>query len=87
MMESGNRRPEIHYPCRWEYKIIGTDVNKILSAVENCVLGLEYSVSPSNVSRNGIYYSFNISVMVPNEVVRDLVFEKLQKSEHINFVI
>ncbi len=87
MIESRNNKPEIHYPCRWEYKVIGSDVNKLLAAVEDCVLGLEHSVSPSNVSRNGIYYSFNISVEVPNEVVRDLIFEKLQRNENIKFVI
>ncbi len=86
-MNDEERRPEIDYPCIWDYKVIGNDVENILSAVEDSVLGLEYSVSPSNVSRTGKYFSFNISMEVPNEVVRDLVFENLQKNEHIKFVI
>jgi len=87
MMDNDNHKPEIDYPCNWGYKVIGTDVNQILSAIEESALGLDYSVSPSNVSRTGKYFSFNVVMEVPNEVVRDLVFENLQKNEHIKFVI
>lgn len=86
-MINEDRRPEIDYPCIWNYKVIGNNVDDILAAVKDSVLGLEYSVRPSNVSRTGKYFSFNISIEVPNEVVRDLVFENLQKNDHIKFVI
>lgn len=86
-MINEDRKPEISYPCIWNYKVIGSNVENILLAVKDSVLGLEYSVRPSNVSRTGKYFSFNISMEVPNEVVRDLVFENLQKNEHIKFVI
>jgi uncharacterized protein len=80
-------RPRIDYPCEWEYKIIGENVDKILLAIETASLGLEYTVSPSNLSRNGKYCSLNMRLMVPNEVVRDLVYEKLSSSESVRFVI
>jgi len=86
-MENEKNDLKIEYPCKWGYKVIGSDVDNILLAIEKSVLGLEYSVSPSNVSKTGKYISFNILMEVPNEVVRDLVFENLQKNEHINFVI
>jgi uncharacterized protein len=86
-MENDRSKLEIEYPCTWGYKVIGSDVDNILSAIETSALGLDYSVSPSNVSKTGKYVSFNIEVEVPNEVVRDLVFENLQKSEHIKFVV
>jgi uncharacterized protein len=87
MTEFEGNKPEIEYPCNWGYKVIGSDVDEILSAIEDSALGLKYSITPSNVSKTGKYYSFNIEMEVPNEVVRDLVFEKLQKSEHIKFVL
>jgi uncharacterized protein len=86
-MMNYEKKPEIEYPCTWGYKVIGSDVDNILSAVEDSALGLEYSVKPSNVSKTGKYYSFNIEMEVPNEVVRDLVFENLQKNENIKYVL
>jgi uncharacterized protein len=85
--ENDKNKLEIEYPCNWGYKVIGSDVDEILSAIEQSALGLEYTVSPSNISKTGKYYSFNIEMEVPNEVVRDLIFENLQKSEHIKFVL
>jgi uncharacterized protein len=87
MMDSDKNKPEIEYPCTWGYKVIGSDVDEILSAVQDSALGLDYSVTPSNVSKTGKYFSFNIEMEVPNEVVRDLVFENLQKNDSIKFVL
>ena len=67
----------IEYPTKWEYKIIGNDVDKLLKAVEGAVPGLEYEITPSNISKNEKYYSLNVTVVVSSEVVRDLVFQKL----------
>jgi uncharacterized protein len=86
-MDNDKKKLEIEYPCTWGYKVIGSDVDGILAAVEDSALGLEYSVTPSNVSKTGKYYSFNIEIKVPNEVVRDLVFENLQKNDNIKFVV
>jgi len=85
--ESDNRRPEIQYPCEWGYKVIGTDVNKILAAIEEASMGIAYDVTPSNISKNGKYFSINFSLQVPNEVVRNLIYEKLNKNAEIKMVI
>jgi uncharacterized protein len=85
--ESENRRPEIEYPCEWGYKVIGTDVNIILAAIEEASMGLTYDVTPSNISKNGKYFSINFTLQVPNEVVRNLIYEKLNKNPEIKMVI
>lgn len=87
ILDSDSQKPEITYPCEWAYKVIGTDVNKILFAIEEAAMGLTYDVSPSNVSSNGKYFSLNLKLEVPNETVRNLIFEKLGKSPDIKFVI
>jgi putative lipoic acid-binding regulatory protein len=89
MLDNGEfeQRPKIEYPCEWEYKIIGENIDEILSAIESASLGLEYTVSPSNMSRNGKYCSLNLKLVVPNEVVRDLVYEKLSSNDFVRFVI
>jgi uncharacterized protein len=86
MILDPNQRPEIIYPCEWSYKIIGNNIDKILEAIENAVSGLKYDVTPSNISKNGNYYSLNLKLTVPNEVVRDLIYQKLDSSEFVKIV-
>jgi uncharacterized protein len=86
MILDSNQRPEITYPCEWSYKIIGNNIDKILKAVESAVSGLKYEVTPSNISKNGNYYSLNLTLTVPNEVVRDLIYQKLDSSDSIKIV-
>lgn len=82
-----NKKPQIEYPCKWPYKIIGKSVEEMINAVEEVVVGLEYDLTPSNISRKGKYFSLNIFVVVPSEIVRDLIFQKLSAHPAINFVI
>ena len=87
ILESDSQRPEIKYPCKWGYKVIGTDVNKIIHAIEEASVGLVPDITPSNISKNGNYFSINFTLEVPNEVVRNLVYEKLSNNPEIKIVI
>ena len=87
MNDSNKRKPVIEYPTKWDYKVIGTDVDKLLKAVEEATPGLKYEVTPSNISKNEKYYSLKVTVIVPSEVVRDLVFQKLSEHPNIKMVI
>ncbi len=87
ILDSDMQKPEIDYPCEWAYKVIGSDVNKILFAIETAAMGLSYDVSPSNVSSNGKYFSINFKLEVPNETVRNLIYEKLGNSPDVKFVL
>ena len=82
-----NQQPKIEYPCEWIYKVIGSDVNKMLSVIEEASMGIQYDVSASNVSRNGKYFSLNFKLEVPSELVRNLIFERLEKSPDIKFIL
>jgi putative lipoic acid-binding regulatory protein len=81
------QKPDIEYPTRWQYKIIGSDVEEMLSAVAESIKGLDYEISPSNVSKNEKYFSLNVSLIVPSEVVRDIIFQNLAKHPAIKIVI
>jgi len=87
MLDSEGNRPEIIYPCEWQYKVIGSDVDKVLSAIDEASHGLDYSVSPSNVSKNQKYFSINFRIEVPNEITRDIIYESLVKHEDIKVVL
>jgi uncharacterized protein len=84
---SQNRKPEIVYPTKWGYKIIGKDVDEMLSAIEESIDGLEYEVTPSNISRHEKYYSLNLTVLVPSELIRDILFQKLNSHPSVTMVI
>ncbi len=87
IIDHNSERPNIEYPCEWEYKVIGANVDNLIKAIETAANGLNYTITPSNVSKNGKYYSLNFKVDVPNEVVRDLVYQKLGESEEIKIVL
>lgn len=86
-MNLENKKPEISYPTKWEYKIIGSGIDEMIKAVEEATIGFEYDLSASNISRKGKYFSLNVSVIVPSEVIRDLIFQKLVSHQAIKFVI
>jgi putative lipoic acid-binding regulatory protein len=87
ILDENSPKPHIDYPCKWEYKIIGNNIDKILNAVENASMGLTYDVTPSNISKNDRYFSLNFTIEVANQVVRDLVYEKLNKDPNIILVL
>ncbi len=87
ILGSGNKRPQIDYPTEWEYKLIGSDVDRLLKAVEEVLPGLKYEVKLSNVSRNEKYYSLNVLVTVTSEALRDIIFQKFSNHPEVKFVI
>jgi putative lipoic acid-binding regulatory protein len=86
-MDLQNRKPEINYPTKWEYKIIGSDVDQMITAVENIVKEFEFELVPSNISKKANYFSMNVIVFVPTEEFRDKIFKELTEHPAIKFVI
>lgn len=86
-MNSDSERLNIKYPCKWQYKIIGKSVEDMISAVEDIVADLEYDITPSNISSNEKYYSLNLHILVPSEIIRNIIYQKLTQKEAIKFVL
>lgn len=87
ILDENSKRPEIEYPCNWDYKIIGTDVSEMIKVIEEAVGDLTYDLSPSNISKKGNYFSLNLTVYVPSEIVRDLIFQKVSSSAFVKIVL
>ena len=87
ILDSNSERPELKYPCEWSYKVIGRDVDKLISAIGTASLDLSYEVTPSNVSKNERYFSLNFKVTVPSEAARDLIYQKLNDNENVIMVL
>lgn len=87
ILDSDSRKPDINYPCNWDYKIIGTDLDQMIEAIELIVEGMDYKISSSNISAQGNYFSLNLTVFVNSEIIRDIIFSKLVESKFIKFVL
>lgn len=81
------RKPDISYPCLWEYKVIGTDKEKLKAVLFAACAPAVPSISLSNVSKKGTYYSLNASLQVENEEMRLRIFDYLKNSPDVKIVI
>ncbi len=87
ILDSNCDRPELNYPCDWIYKVIGKDVDKLISAIERASLKLNYEVTPSNVSKNENYFSLNFKITVPSEAARDIIYQELNNNKDVIMVL
>ena len=87
ILDSNSKQPIIEYPTKWDYKVIGEDIDKLLKAIVETVNGLEYEVTPSNISKGGKYFSLNLTVVVLSEVMRNRVFRDLDDHPNVKIVI
>ena len=81
------QRPKIEYPCEWEYRIVGTDQEALKKSVCDVVKGREYSLTFSNISRNGKYISLGLTTIVEDEAVRNEIFASLKAQPSVEIVI
>jgi putative lipoic acid-binding regulatory protein len=87
ILDSNSKKPNINYPCEWQYKVIGDDIDEMIKAIELAVVGMDYKISSSNVSSKGKYFSLNLKVIVTSEVIRDIIFEKIKTNEFVKMVL
>jgi putative lipoic acid-binding regulatory protein len=59
----------------------------MITAVEEIIIDLEYDLTPSNISRKAKYFSLNITVVVPSEIIRDKIFRDLTNHSAIKYVM
>jgi putative lipoic acid-binding regulatory protein len=80
------RKPEIFYPCPWNYRIIGSDELQMRAAVREIVGQVAYTLELSNQSRGGKYRSLDLELVVVDEAQRLGLFDALRKRAEIRFV-
>ncbi|PID77160.1 MAG: hypothetical protein CSB24_02790 [Deltaproteobacteria bacterium] len=81
-----NKKPDIIYPCLWQYKVIGEDKLLVEEAI-NRICGGSAKINHANTSSSGKYHSFNVELEVADEQERNNIFAKLQKHQYIKMVI
>ncbi|HEB49359.1 MAG TPA: DUF493 domain-containing protein [Desulfobulbus sp.] len=80
-------RPEIDYPCVWQYKVIGTDRKALCEAIALHLGDAPYSVSDSRVSSGGRYISLNLEVTVYSDFNRLRLYEVLGEHPAVKVIL
>lgn len=84
---SCSQKPEIEYPCRWLYKVIGEEKDAIKEAVYHICKGKELTYSYSHSSSGGKYHSYNVELEVEHEEERLSIYNLLNNHAAIKVVM
>lgn len=87
MTGESHRRPQIDYPCRWLYKLIGESRAEMRRAVERHVQERPLALSDSHVSSTGRYVSLNLEVTVESDEERLALYRLLAGEPAIRVVL
>lgn len=80
------QKPDITYPCEWEYRIIGEDEELIKKLVFD-TMPREYSLKISKHSKNKRFVSVHVCVITHSEEERNDIFQTFAKSKCVKMVI
>lgn len=80
-------KPQIHYPTRWGFKLIGRDKKKLLACIKEAMGGKEHLCSMGNTSKTGKFHSYNASCEVESKEERDRIFKYFQDHKDVDMVI
>lgn len=86
-MSNRPEHPQIDYPCRWEYRLIGRSENDLRAAVRPLVEGMSHDFVTGHESRRGKYCSLSLLVTVSSEEMRLSLFAALREAEEILWVL
>ena len=80
-------KPEIQYPCEWEYTVIGANEALMRDAITVVFGGKEHSVEFSKKSKAGKYISLCVKAKTTCEDERNKQFALLAKHPAIKMVL
>lgn len=94
-MSQDPQRPEIAYPTRWSFKVIGTDSDAVAEAVRECLAQLlgprqgerDVKLEPSRASAQGKYCSWALHLLVESRQERDDLFGRLAAHDDVRVVL
>jgi len=79
--------PHLHYPCEWEYRIIGPSEQALKLAVSEIMCDKKYVLSFSHQSSTGKYISLILQIVVASEEERKNIYLALRKHAAIKSVL
>lgn len=82
-----SQTPEITYPCRWKYQVVGTSEEEVRAHVASVVGGEEHELVRARESAGGKYVSLHLTVVVGSEAKRLAIGERLAEHDAVRIVI
>ncbi len=82
-----NEKADITYPCKWVYRVIGTDEQVMKNTASSIIQDKEYELKQSNQSSSGKYISLVLTIVVDSEEERVSIFNGLKSSNEIKMVL
>jgi putative lipoic acid-binding regulatory protein len=83
-------RPDIDYPSTWNYKLIGRDLDKLVTCVKVIMKETndkKHTCTQGNVSKTGKFNSYNTSCTVESEEERNAIFKYFSEHSDVDMVI
>jgi putative lipoic acid-binding regulatory protein len=80
-------KPNVEYPCRWIYKVIGMDRETVRQAIMEVIQECPCEIRYSRSSARGKYHSFSLEVTLYNDEQRQTIYERLMGHPAIRIVL
>ena len=80
-------KPEINYPTKWGFKVIGKDKDKIEQAIKEVMGDKEHSLKFSNSSKKGTFHSYNTECVVESQEERDKLYKAFGEHNDVDYVL
>ena len=78
---------DIDYPCRWAYKIIGSDEVMLRETIAGILTDRPYRINVSHSSKTGKYICLNLLTEVRDEENRTATYEALRNHPAVKIVL
>jgi putative lipoic acid-binding regulatory protein len=81
------KKPNIKYPCNWEYKIIGKSKEALEKIAAKLINDRDYDIKLSQKSKSGKYISLEVKIEVLDESDRNKIFSDFSNHPEIKMVL
>lgn len=79
-------RPQISYPCEWEYRVIGESEERLKEVIFE-IMPREYKLESGKQSKQGRFVSVYARLIVNDESERNAIFSALSGHPSVKMVI
>ncbi|HBT96160.1 MAG TPA: DUF493 domain-containing protein [Desulfobulbaceae bacterium] len=80
-------KPQIDYPCRWQYTVVGENENALREILLLACTPAEVAIQFSHRSASGKYVSLKAEVTVASEEERNSIFRQIQDNSEVRYVL
>jgi uncharacterized protein len=84
-VEFDGKRPQIDYPCSWEFRVIGSDRALLMTAIKRIVGNRSHTLTDGN--RKGAWLSLSLELLVHDESERNALYFSLKAITCVKMVL